>query len=388
METMQKVVNYQRGESGVFAFGENVTTGITGLYYVPAQFDEGLSATLGTIATNAKEKQRLFTQGGNKACYIYQNETDEAKTTSLNYVDDAIYWQQMAVKQVDKNLLTNLLTGERFMDGNDVVTVIGTNGTKIIADARGKKKITTNNSPYRLFNYVGRMMIPQSDDGNGNPIFMSNLDNDGNKINGKTVGIEAIYTYDDDTKWGVRLLFCMPKKPTMTDGQPNKVAIEFDVYCDTHIIDKTLPEGSSIADVVATTGATPIFTVNAKYAIAVTGGGEPTFTQGAVGDVAVVVDTADGTVEIYKKDATDWGNTPVTSVLGAGCMIHAEKTGTALGAEPTGGAGYIAVDTAGATGVAVASKNKTKATGTGTETYIYKVRYFDLGTSTWIDYTI
>ena len=267
METNQKVVNYQRGASGVFAFGENVTTGISSLFYVPCQFDEGLSTALGTIATNAKEKQRLFTQGGNKACYIYQNEMDDSKTLSVNYNDDAIYWQQMAVKLVDKNLLTNLLTGERFMDGSDVVTVVGTNGTKIIADNFGRKKVTTNNSPYNLFNYVGRMMIPQSDDGTGKPIFTNNIDNDGNKVNGKTVGLEAIYTYDDNTVWGVRFIFCMPKKPTFTDGQPNKVALEFDVYCDTHIIEKPLTDGISAPDVLSTTGTDAVYAVNADYMV-------------------------------------------------------------------------------------------------------------------------
>ena len=386
---MQKVVNYQRGESGVFAFAENVTTGITSMYYVPCQFDEGLSTTLGTIATNAKEKQRLFKQGGNKGCYIYQNEMDEAKTLSVNYADDAIYWQQMAVKLVDKNLLTNLLTGERFMDGSDICSVIGTNGTKIGMDANGNKKVYTNVSPYNMFKYVGRMMIPQSDDGTGNPVFTNNLDNDGNKINGKTVGIEALYKYDDNTTWGVRFLFCMPKKPTFTDGQPNKVAIEFDVYCDTHIIDKILPEGLSVPDTVATSGTATIYSVNANYLIANATPSAPTFT-GANGEVAVVVDTtpSDGKVYIYKHNGTSWSATAVTSTLGAGCQIFGAKTGTDLATLPTGGVGFVAVATAGTTGNAIASATKTKSTGTGTEDYLFKVKYYDLGTAGFISYAV
>lgn len=387
METAQKVVNYQRGESGVFAFGENVTTGISSMFYVPCQFDEGLSTTLGTIATNAKEKQRMFKQGGNKGCYIYQNEMDEAKTLSVNYADDALYWQQMAVKLVDKNLLTNLLTGERFMDGSDIVTVVGTNGTKIIADNQGRKKVTTNNSPYQLFSYVGRMMIPQSDDNTGKPIFTSNLDNDGNKINGKTVGLEAIYKYDDDTVWGVRFIFCMPKKPTFTDGQPNKVALEFDVYCDTHIVEKPITDGVSAPDALATTGADAIYAFNADYLVKASAITAPTFT-GTIGQIAVGVDIDDGKVYVYKHDAASWSATPVTSTFGVGCQIYGAKVGTSLATVPTAKSGYVAIKTAGVTGSAIASATKTKSTGSGTEDYVFNTRLFDLGTLTFTDYTV
>ena len=387
METMQKAVNYQKGASGVFAFGENATTGITSNYYVPCQFDEGLSATLGTIATNAKEKTRLFRQNGNKGCYIYTNETDDAKTLSVTYADDAMYWQNMAMKLVDKNLLTNLLTGERFKDGNDIITVVGTNGTKIIADNLGRRKVTTNNSPYNMFNYVGKMMIPQSDDGTGKPIFTANVDNDGNKINGKTVGLEAIYTFDDNTVWGVRFVFCMAKKSTFTEGQPNKIAIEFDVYCDTHIIDTPFTDGVSAPDTVATTGADAIYAFNADYLIKASAISAPTFA-GTIGQITVGVDTDDGKVYVYKHDGTDWGSTPVTSTLGAGCQIYGAKVGTSLATVPTTKSGYVAIATAGVSGSAVAATTKTKSTGSGTEDYVFNNRYFDLGTLAFIDYTV
>lgn len=376
VNTVFQATNYQLGKSGVFCLGENKTTGKTGIYYVPAQFDEGLSVLMGTLLSNAREKQMVFNQNGSRGCYIFQNEVMNEKTISLSFIDDAIYWKDTVVARVDRNLLSAIMLGESFKDGTDVIKVIGTNGTRMV------EPVETNAEPRWLFEYAGKNAKPQSDDGTGKPILQTNVDNNAYKRFGVTVGIEAIYEFDNATKLGMRLLFCAPKTGTFTDGQPNKKVIEFDVFCDTLYVDKGFDEGVSNPDVVATTGTTPIYAINANYVIAVSGGGKPTFTKGAVGDVAVVIDTDDGSVEIYKKDATDWGNTSVTSVLGAGAMIYGAKSGTSLATEPTGKSVYVGIKTAGATGVAVASKTKT-TTGTGTEDYMLAIKKFDVGNAEW-----
>lgn len=376
VNTIFQATNYQLGKSGVFCFGENKTTGKTGIYYVPAQFDEGLSVIMGTILSNARERQMVFNQNGSRGCYIFQNEVMNEKTISLSFIDDAIYWKDTVVARVDRNLLSAIMLGESFKDGADVIKVIGTNGTRMV------EPVETNAEPRWLFEYAGKNAKPQSDDGTGKPILQTNVDNNAYKRFGVTVGIEAIYEFDNATKLGMRLLFCAPKTGTFTDGQPNKKVIEFDVFCDTLYVDKGFDEGVSNPDVVATTGTTPIYAINADYVVSSATNTAPTFT-GTSGQVAVSIKNTDGTIGIYKHNGTSWTNTPVTSVLGAGAMIYGVKSGTSLANDPTGKSVYVGVKTAGATGVAVASKTKT-TTGSGTEDYMLAIKKFDVGNAGWI----
>ena len=368
--------NRQLGDASVFCLGENKTTGKVAIYNVPAEFDEGLSVMLGTMLSNARNKQMIYNQNGSRGCYIFQDEVLNEKTLTLTFIDDAIYWKDTVVARVDRNLLTAVLMGESFKEGADIIKVIGTNGTRMVSP------VQTNTEPRFLFEHIGMVAKPQSDDGTGRPELKINSDNNAYKKFGVTVGIEAIYEYDNQTKLGVRLLFCAPKSGTFTDGQPNKKAIEFDVYCDTMYISEPFIEGITAPDVVETTGNAEIFAVEADYVIAVTGGGEPTFTGGVAGNVAVVVDTADGTIELYKKDSTDWGNTPVTSVLGVGAIIHGKKFGTTLATEPTGGKVYVGTKTKGASGVAVACKTKV-GNGTAVEDYVFAIKNFNVANGEW-----
>lgn len=459
--TMQKVTNYQTGETYALIFGENVTTGIVSLYCVPCQFDEGLTTKLGTILSNAREKTRMFKQDGRKGSYIYTNEMDNAKTINLTYTQDAIYWQNQKVADVDKDLLANVITAETWMDGNDQIVAIGTNGTKMYVNAQGATAVSTYLPPSNLFKESGKLRKPQVYNADGSPVTEFNTEVDGSKKLGKTFMVEAMYYYDDNTVWGVRLTYCMNQPGDFTDGQGNKMAFVADVYCDSQCIDKPFVNGLSNPSVVATTGTDSIYRVNADYmikgystystgtvAVATTGvvtGAGTTFTAamvggiftcdgndyvittftsatsitvatppasaivagtaytitsllttvsaptfaGASGEIAVVVATGNGKVGIYKNNGTNWSTAPVTSTLGVGCQIYGAKVGTSLSVLPTAKSGYIAIATAGVSGSAIASTTKT-AVGTtpGTEDYVLNIRYFNLGTLAFEDYTM
>lgn len=386
--TMQKVTNYQTGETYSLIFGENVTTGIVSLYCVPCQFDEGLTTKLGTILSNAREKTRMFKQDGRKGSYIYTNEMDNAKTINLTYTQDAIYWQNQKVADVDKDLLANVITAETWMDGDDQIVAIGTNGTKMYVNAQGATAVSTYLPPSNLFKESGKLRKPQVYNADGSPVTEFNTEVDGSKKLGKTFMVEAMYYYDDNTVWGVRLTYCMNQPGDFTDGQGNKMAFVADVYSDSQCIDKPFVNGLSNPNVVATTGADSIYRVNADYIVKASTITAPTFT-GTTGQVAVIVDTDDGKVSIYKHNGTDWSTAPVTSTLGVGCQIYGAKVGTSESVLPTAKSGYIAIATAGVSGSAVASTTKT-AVGTtpGTEDYVLNIRYFNLGTLAFEDYTM
>lgn len=375
-DTVFSPVNYQLGELYVTVFGEDKTTGIVSLYTIALTPDEGMSFMLGTVLTNARDKQMTYQQGGDRAAYIFQNAVTNEKTVSLTFMDDAVYWKDTVVARVDRNLITAMLMGDSFKDGASTIKVIGTNGTRMVSP------VETNAEPYNIFGRLGMSAKPQSDDGTGKPILVPNKDNNSFKIFGITVMIEALTTYDSQTKKGERLIFSAPKSATKVDGQPNKITVEFDVFSDTMGIDKLFKDGVTTPDVVATTGTDAIYAIPADYVISSAANTAPTFA-GVAGEVAVSIDTDDGIIGIYKY-GTDWSTVPVTSVLGAGAFIYGKVSGTDLATKPTTGKCYVGVKTAGATGVAVASKTKTMTTGSGTEDYVIKMKEFEPALGTWV----
>jgi hypothetical protein len=375
-DTVFSPVNYQLGELYVTVFGEDKTTGIVSLYTIALTPDEGMSFMLGTVLTNARDKQMTYQQGGDRASYIFQNAVTNEKTVSLTFMDDAVYWKDTVVARVDRNLITAMLMGDSFKaDDGHIIKVIGTNGTRMVSP------VETNAEPYNLFGRLGMSAKPQSDDGTGKPILVPNKDNNSFKIFGITVMIEALTTYDSQTKKGERLIFSAPKSATKVDGQPNKITVEFDVFSDTMVTDKLFKDGITSADTVSTTTADTIYAVSADYVISSSANTAPTFT-GAADEVAISIDTDDGKIGIYKHDGTNW-TTPVTSKLGAGAMIYGATSGTDLATKPTTGKCYVGVKTAGATTVAVASKTKT-TTGSGTEGYVIKIKEFEPALGTWV----
>ena len=375
-DTVFSPVNYQLGELYVTVFGEDKTTGIVSLYTIALTPDEGMSFMLGTVLTNARDKQMTYQQGGDRAAYIFQNAVTNEKTISLTFMDDAVYWKDTVVARVDRNLITAMLMGDSFKDGASTIKVIGTNGTRMVSP------VETNAEPYNIFGRLGMSAKPQSDDGTGKPILVPNKDNNSYKIFGITVMIEALTTYDSKTKKGERLIFSAPKSATKVDGQPNKITVEFDVFSDTMVTDKLFKDGVTSADVVATTGTDSIYAISADYVISSAANTAPTFT-GTAGQVAVSIKNTDGTIGIYKYGTT-WSATPVTSVLGAGAMIYGATSGTTLATAPTTGKCYVGVKTAGATTAAVASKTKVVASGSGTEGYVIAMKEFEPALGTWV----
>lgn len=376
-DTVFSPVNYQLGELYVTVFGEDKTTGIVSLYTIALTPDEGMSFMLGTVLTNARDKQMTYQQGGDRAAYIFQNAVTNEKTVSLTFMDDAVYWKDTVIARVDRNLITAMLMGDSFKDGANVIKVIGTNGTRMVSP------VETNAEPYNLFGRLGMSAKPQSDDGTGKPILVPNKDNNSFKIFGITVMIEALTTYDSQTKKGERLIFSAPKSATKVDGQPNKITVEFDVFSDTMTTDKLFKDGITGADTVSTSTADTIYSIHADYVISSSANTAPTFT-GVADEVAISIKNTDGTIGVYKNDGTDWTTVPVTSVLGAGAMIYGATSGVDLATKPTTGKCYVGVKTAGATTVAVASKTKTMIGGSGTESYVIKIKEFEPALGTWV----
>jgi hypothetical protein len=191
-------------------------------------------------------------------------------------------------------------------------------------------------------------------------------------------------SYSDTEMSGYRIAYAMNMGSTFNqDTTANNYSIDEKRLCDVFDIDKYLVEGISDAQAMATTGTTAIYRVDCDYIIEVSGGGIPT-VAGTSGQQAIVVDTADGTIELYKYSTT-WSATPVTSTLGVGAKIFAPKYDTDLdGATAVTQNCYVAVKTAGATGVAVATNWNT---GGSTDTYIGKIFDWSYTLSQYVAYS-
>jgi len=349
----------------VTVLAESVTTGLMKKFtFKPAMPEKGLSLDLGTLSSREKESETVNYCDGRVMGLAYGNNTYTEKTFDFTVTDDFA----VAVVDVDPTIpqstLDNMIMGGVIKYAGDTYNILGIQGVK------AEETLTNYNDFMYFFYQDGRVINPNKKKADGTGYVVA--DNAFVVQDAPVFMLEAKYAATSSNIKGVRIPYALGLMPTFNEGSgtsTNKIAYSAKRLSDVIYIEKYSAEGLSFAQPLATTGTDALLRVEAKMVIEVSGGGTPT-VAGVLGDQVVVVDTADGTVELYKHDGTDFG-TAVTSTLAKGAKIFATSVDTALnGLTAVTKNVEVAIKTAGATGVAVAVNCKTNADGSGTATYI------------------
>lgn len=378
-----RLVTQSNGCSRLTVFAENQTTGITSIFSVKLSVpDEGVSYGSDTLESKKRETQYNTYCNGTGAGLTRGNTQYEEKTMDFTFGDDFNQATNIVDPTVARSILKAMFEGTSFIYGSDTYICVSMAGTRYIG------VLTTGvDTQYLLLN-DGKVIDPNAKNEDGSMVTKSNGYVTAYKES-TCVMVEFKYAFDDATVKGDRFPYFLTESCTFNEGSGadyNRYAISGTRYCDYRNISKYLVEGVSYPVAMATVGADSLYEIECTHIIAVNGGGTPTVV-GTSGDQIVVVDTADGTIELYKHDGTDFITTPVTSTVGVGCKIFAPLYDTALdGATAVTQNVYVACKTAGTTGNAVASNWKTKSTGSGSATYVVEIYDWDYGTRDFVAY--
>jgi len=367
--TNQRLVSKIKGCTRVGALAENLTTGLFGFFSIKiAVPDDGIQYSLATLNGRVPETQYNTNCHGKGIGLTSGDTTYTEGTLSLTYADD--YNQKQAIDPtVANNLINAFFLGGTFEYDGDTWSIIGTNGTRNIGT------VADDLDHKYLFLEEGKVFQPDKKNADGTMATEANAYITAYNENNPIV-CEFLYAFNSNQVKGDRMPYILASDISFNEGSGadyNRYAVEATRYCDVKSIDRYLVDGLSYAQTMATTGTDALYRLNVDIVIEVSGGGTPT-VAGTIGQQAIVIDSADNTVELYKHDGTSWVDTPVTSTLGSGAVIYSTEYDTALtGATATTGAGLVAIKTAGATGVAVAITNKSNASGSGTASAFIKV---------------
>ena len=380
-----RLVSQANGCARYTVLAESVTTGLTKAFSIKLSIpDEGLSYNLDTLISKKRDTQANYVCDGSFAGLTKGNQQYEEKTLDMTFGDD----YNVATNDVDSTVAISIIKamfdGSSFEFGGDTYIVVGTNGVRNIATV-------TNELGFKnLLLEDGKLLNPNLKNADGS--LFSQANNAVTAYNDTTMGMfEALYAYSDADIKGDRFTYFLSESCDFNEGSGadiNKYSISGTRYCDPRAIRKYFIDGNSYATAVAQATTGDVKEINAKLLIEVAAGGAPTYTTDIVeGDVAVVIDTADGTVEVYTYESSSWGEA-ATLNLTKGAKIFAEKYDTDLaGGTIADKYTYVSVGTAGASQSAVAVNWKTNASGSGTVTYALELFDWVYGTRTFELYT-
>jgi len=344
---------------------------IMGIFSIkPSVPDKGITYDIGTLNSRVAETAQVNDCNGNVVQLVEGNRNYVERSLDVTYGDDFNQIQSID-PTVCNNLMTAVLMGQPFDYGSDRYVILGTQG------ARNVGTFVNNLDHKYIFLEEGKVNRPDLATTTG-----EQATEDNGFITAYTknnpIMFETKYAFNSSNVKGDRFVYYLPSEISKQEGSGtdfNKYSVSAMRYCDVRSIGSNyFIEGLTNAQALEISGTDSIYRVEADIIIEISGGGTPTLA-GTAGDQAVVIDSDDNTVELYKYTTT-WSADPVTSTLGEGCLIHSNSTDTALdGATATTESVYVAIKTAGTTGNAVCIDAKTGTTGSGTNTGI--IRTYD-----------
>lgn len=362
---------------------ENVATGVTAVFTLkPAVPDKGLNFDMATLSDREAEKGAWNYCDGRVGGLLPGADGYSEKTLDFTVSDDFAQAVVEVSPVLTQSTIENMVMGGVIVTGNtadDRWNIIGTQGVK-------NAGVLDNDNDTQWFLYEdGKTINPNLKmiDGSG----YATSDNFFVDRRTPACMFESKYAATTSNVKGTRMAYVIGNSTNFQEGSgtdSNKVAISGKRECEVTYIDKYLAEGLSFTQAMETSGTDEISRVNCDMIITVAGGGTPT-VAGVAGDQVAVVNSTDGSVEMYLYGA-DWDTVPVTSVLAKGAKLFALQVDTALdGVTAVTKNAYISVKTAGATGSAVAVDWKTKISGSGTTTYILEIFDWDYGVGNFVN---
>lgn len=145
------VVNRTGGQLRISMLGKNLTTNEVDVYQISINTGDPLSFSADPLSSGNYDMITVKGRDGSIVGQVQGDEQDPNGEVSFSFYEDFAHLGDKHVYGNSKNRLLNLLNGEAFYNGNDVIVPIGTNGTDKTKSA--KARFNEMNKPYRYVYY-------------------------------------------------------------------------------------------------------------------------------------------------------------------------------------------------------------------------------------------
>ena len=142
------VVNRTGGLINLTMLGKNLTNGEVDVYQMLITTGEPVSFSCDPLSSGNYAYQGVRDKSGAIIGQVQLDEEDPSGEISFSFYEDFDYVGDDFLARNSKNKLLNLLNGESFKNGTDVIVPIGTNGTDKTKTARAK--YSEMNKPYKM----------------------------------------------------------------------------------------------------------------------------------------------------------------------------------------------------------------------------------------------
>jgi hypothetical protein len=334
MSTVQN--NITAGQADGYArvtfWGQSLASNKIGLYsFIIGLPQEGVSYDDGNILSRAVETEDVFNCKGGLATKQSGNQVVEEKTFSIDYNDDYNFAVNSINPLVNRSTMKAILEGTKFIQGDDEVAVLGTQGFRWL----GTPTFETLDIFY-AFEQDGKLIAPDQLDADGNPeLIINSIKAPYEKS--ALIMVEFLYTKAGITK-GDRFVYCMPMTSTFSEGtgtSPNSYSIEVERMSDKRSIGGYLVDGSGLSE-VPTSG--DVYDVTVDYLFNVATLEDPDEVgDDYIGKTALILKN-DGTegkiIELTAGPSNVWADV-VGATWKKGCKVLAKAISTELATMPT-----------------------------------------------------
>lgn len=368
--------NYQADIVSAKVIGHNLTTNKIGLYSVTIPIHEALSGMpKERLLGRKRDKTNIFDTLGDLASITTQNATINEYTGTLTIADNSVFEVDKTVIAGYRNVLEAMLLGETFSDGTDDIRVLGVGGNVKVTSGM------LRNKDWKYFFDKDNKLLKAFTGTETSNIFLGAYNKDT-----LSVCLEVEGTSNTEEVQVVKYGAVCAGNNMFSEGEDrNTVAIDVDFISDFRTYNQTMEKGFATNNVDAKTSST-IARFNVDYVMVNATGADPS-DFGTSGEIAIIINSTDGTFDIKETNGTDaW--TSITGTVVEGAMIFGTKTGSATVAAAIDEYSYVAVKTGGvASGTAVATTVTSPTTYTLATTYNLPIYVFQFGTGTFAKVT-
>lgn len=198
------VVNRTGGAINVTMLGKNLTSKEVDIYQILITTGDPVTFSSDPLSSGNYDYQTIRGKDGSIIGQVQLDEQDPAGEISFSFYEDFDFLGNEYIRGNSKNRLLNLMNGEAFKNGEDVIVPIGTNGTDKTKTA--KAKFNEMNKPYKMVYYNEGAFIKEN----------GTADPETGKVALKKNPYESTFNQSHKT-------FCMEFQTTSGDGQVNRM---------------------------------------------------------------------------------------------------------------------------------------------------------------------